>query len=300
MSNQWAMGLKFWAAGTYRPPTNGEWYTGADYQNYLTSDSPGNFVAFDVRRREVLWRVVSPAPFWAGAVATSSGLVFSGDMRGYFMAIDARSGELLWQFQTGSGIIGSPITYELDGRQYVAVPSGGIGGDMSFYFKEPKAGNLWVFALDGAGAAPVPTGTNLTPLEGGLPRVGQPGNTLGGRVLPGYGFPPTEGGRPAGEPPPSPTAATMAQSTSTPPTESGYEGALARGERTYRARCVSCHQSGGANGPNLFRTTLSPTHFFDVVAKGSDGTTMPSFESLLSIDEIWELYGFVLSRDRLE
>jgi alcohol dehydrogenase (cytochrome c) len=297
MSNQWAMGLKFWAEGTYRPPTNGEWYTGADYQNYITSENPGNFVAFDVRRREVLWRVVSPAPFWAGAVSTSSGLVFTGDMRGYFMAIDARSGALLWQFQTGSGIIGSPITYELEGRQYVAVPSGGIGGDMTFYFKEPKAGNLWVFALDGAGAEPVPTGTNLTPLEGGLPRVGQPGNTLGGRVLPGYGFPPTEGGKPRGEPPPAPTAATTAAA---PSADSGYEGGLARGERTYRGRCVGCHQSGGASGPNLFRTTLSPTRFFDAVARGRDGTTMPSFESLLSNDEIWELYGFVLSRDRLE
>jgi mono/diheme cytochrome c family protein len=90
----------------------------------------------------------------------------------------------------------------------------------------------------------------------------------------------------------------MATSTASP--EPGYLGALARGERTYRARCVSCHQSGGATGPNLFRTTLSPTRFFEAVAKGSEGSTMPAFESLLSIDEIWELYGFVLSRDRLE
>ncbi len=193
-SGRW--GLKFWAEGKFEPPAKGEWYLGADYQNYLTSDHPGNFVAFDVVERKVLWRAVSPAPFWAGAVATSTGLVFTGDMRGYFMAIDARSGTILWQFQTGSGIIGSPITYELDGKQYLAVPSGGIGGDMSFYYKEPKAGNLWVFALDGGGPAQVPTGTNLTTLEGGLPKVGEPGHTLGGRVLPGYGFPATEGGVP--------------------------------------------------------------------------------------------------------
>ena len=150
MSNQWAMGYRFWEEDQFEPPTLGEWYLGADYQQYLTSENPGNFVGFDVVNRKVLWRVVSPAPFWAGAVATSSGLVFTGDMRGYFMAIDAERGEVLWQFQTGSGIIGSPITYELDGVQYVAVPSGGIGGDMTFYYTEPKAGNLWVFALDGA------------------------------------------------------------------------------------------------------------------------------------------------------
>jgi alcohol dehydrogenase (cytochrome c) len=293
-SNQWASGFKFWAEDKFKPPANGEWYLGADYQQYLTSEHPGNFVAFDVVQRKVRWRAVSPAPFWAGAVATSTGLVFTGDMRGYFMALDARSGALLWQFQTGSGIIGSPITYELDGRQYVAVPSGGIGGDMTFYYTEPKAGNLWVFTLDGGGPAPVPPGTNLTTLKGGLPRVGEPGNTLGGRVLAGYGFPATEGGKPIeGASPPQPTLASQSSSST------GYEGALARGEGTYRARCIGCHQVGGASGPSLFRTTLSPSRFSDAVAKGR-GTTMPSFGSLLSTDEISEVFAFVLSRDRLQ
>ena len=95
MSNQWAMGYKFWAEDTFEPPITGEWYLGADYQLYLTSDNPGNFVAFDVVNRKVVWRSASPAPFWAGAVATSTGLVFTGDMRGYFMAFDAYLGTLL-------------------------------------------------------------------------------------------------------------------------------------------------------------------------------------------------------------
>lgn len=190
LSNDWAMGYKFWAEDKFQRPTKGEWYLGADYQQYLTSEHPGNFVAFDVANRKVVWRVTSPAPFWAGAVATESGLVFTGDMRGYFMALDARTGTVLWQFQTGSGIIGSPITYELDGIQYVAVPSGGVGGDMIFYYTEPKAGNIWVFALDGGGPARVPAGSNLITIPGSLPKVGEPGHTLGGRVLPGYGFEP--------------------------------------------------------------------------------------------------------------
>jgi alcohol dehydrogenase (cytochrome c) len=294
MSNQWAMGLKFWAEGKFEPPSKGEWYIGADYQNYLTSDHPGNFVAFDVVERKVVWRAVSPAPFWAGAVATSSGLVFTGDMRGYFMAFDARSGTILWQFQTGSGIIGSPITYELDGKQYVAVPSGGIGGDMTFYYKEPKAGNLWVFALDGGAPVPVPTGTNLVGLRGGLPKVGEPGHTLGGRVLPGYGFPANEGGVPVqGDTIPQPTSTSLAAADFDPET-------IARGERLYRARCVGCHQSGGASGPNLFRTTLGRERFEEGVANGIGGTLMPSFRSLLSTEEIRDIYAFVLSRDRLD
>jgi alcohol dehydrogenase (cytochrome c) len=188
MSNDWAMGYQFWEEDKFAPPTQGEWYLGADYQMYLTSENPGNFVGFDVEKGEILWRIASPAPFWAGALTTETGLVFTGDMRGYFMAIDGHTGSVLWQFQTGSGIIGSPITYELDGIQYVAVPSGGVGGDMSFYYTEPKAGNIWVFALDGGGPARVPQGQNLTVIEGALPRVGEPGHTLGGRVMPGLGY----------------------------------------------------------------------------------------------------------------
>lgn len=298
MSNQWAMGYKFWEEDTFEPPTSGEWYLGADYQQYLTSDNPGNFVAFDVVNRKVVWRAASPAPFWAGAVATSTGLVFTGDMRGYVMAFDAYSGTLLWQFQTGSGIIGSPITYELDGTQYLAVPSGGIGGDMTFYYTEPKAGNLWVFALDGGGPARVPPGTNLTTLEGGLPRVGQPGHTLGGRVLPGYGFTPTEGGRPiSGAAPPQPTGAQMASQANP---FLGDAAAIARGEQTYRGRCVGCHKSAGGSGPNLFRTTINPSRFQQVVSEGAEGTTMAAFGSLLTQDQIWELHAFVLSRDRFD
>jgi mono/diheme cytochrome c family protein len=238
---------------------------------------------------------VSPAPFWAGAVATSSGLVFTGDMRGHFIALDARSGKPLWEFRTGSGIIGSPITYELDGRQYVAVPSGGIGGDMTFYYKEPKAGNLWVFALDGGAAVRDPPGTNLVTREGSLPRVGEPGSTLGGRVLPGYGFSPTEGGGPVkGEAPSQPTSATP------PSTSAGTEDSIARGEQVYRARCFGCHMAGGGSGSNLFRTTLGPSRFKEAVIKGREGTTMPAFGDLLTTDEIWAIFDFVLSRDQLQ
>lgn len=189
MSNNWAMGYKFWPEDKFSPPTKGEWYLGADYQQYLIpGKETGNFVAFDLKSRKVVWRVTSPAPFWAGSVATSGGLVFTGDMRGYVVAIDSRSGKVLWSFQTGSGIIGSPVTYELDGVQYLAVPSGGIGGDMGFYYSEPKAGNLWVFALGGVARAGEPA-NNLLTLPGSLPYIGEPGATLGGRVIPGYGFP---------------------------------------------------------------------------------------------------------------
>ena len=296
MSNQWAMGYRFWAEDEFEPPTLGQWYLGADYQQYLTSENPGNFVGFDVVNREVLWRVVSPAPFWAGAVATSTGLVFTGDMRGYFMAIDAGSGGVLWQFQTGSGIIGSPITYELDGTQYVAVPSGGIGGDMTFYYTEPKAGNLWVFALDGARPVREQAGTNLVTLPGGLPRVGEPGATLGGRVLPGYGFPATEGAEPLSATPPEAPPESPAVEEANPLL--GDEAAIEAGARIYRSACVGCHLAGAGAGENVFRSRLTHRRFFEVVAEGVEENNMPAFGELLSADEIWQVHAYLMSRDR--
>src|SRR5205085_1189711 len=63
-----------------------------------------------------------------GAVVTAGDVVFYGTMDRWFKAVDARTGQLLWQFQTGSGIIGQPITYRgPDGKQYVAVFDG-VGG----------------------------------------------------------------------------------------------------------------------------------------------------------------------------
>jgi len=96
-------------------------------------------------------------------LATKGGLIFTGDLRGFAMALDADTGKELLKFQTGSGINASPITYELDGVQYIALLSG-LGGDPSFYYSAPKGGMLWVFAVDGkltdtnaSNAIPIPS-----------------------------------------------------------------------------------------------------------------------------------------------
>jgi mono/diheme cytochrome c family protein len=225
-------------------------------------------------------------------------------MRGYFMALDARTGKKLWQFQTGSGIIGSPVTYQLDGVQYVAIPSGGIGGDMIFYYKEPKAGNLWVFALDGGPKHEMPS-HNLVTRIGSLPQVGQPGQTLGGRVLPGYGFPPTEGGKPIpGEAPPQPTSTNPVPGAPGAATEeenplAGNEDAIAMGGTLYRTRCFGCHMAAGGSGPRIFRSRLSARQYFTTVQTGVPGTLMPSFQNLLKPEEIWQIHAFTSAYDRL-
>ena len=72
------------------------------------------------------WEFRYTSPSFAGVVSTASGVVFSGDNEGNFMALDSRTGKHLWHYPTGSSIWGGgPMTYLLDGRQYVLIPSGG-------------------------------------------------------------------------------------------------------------------------------------------------------------------------------
>jgi alcohol dehydrogenase (cytochrome c) len=168
-TNHWAMGLTAW------PPEEvkyvaGDPYMGVDYQMYRLDENIGYIKAFDVAKKAFAWEVPSPLPLFSGMLATKGGLVFTGDQLGFIQALDAQSGEVLWKFQTGSGLNASPITYELEGVQYIAMLSG-LGGDPSFYFHGPKGGMLWVFALENQSVEP--TGSNPVPIEGALPSFEQ-------------------------------------------------------------------------------------------------------------------------------
>jgi alcohol dehydrogenase (cytochrome c) len=85
-------------------------------------------------------------------MSTASNLVFTGVMTGELQALDADTGKILWSFQTPSGIVGQPITWEKDGKQYVTVMSG-IGGVYAERAGDPNLTNvpagasLWTFGL---------------------------------------------------------------------------------------------------------------------------------------------------------
>ena len=108
----------------------------------------------DVRPRRRVRHRGAHQPLWGGVLATGGGVVFTGTPEGYLKAFDAETGAELWRFQTGSGVIGSPITWEMDGRQYLAVVSGcggGVGmwgGEVVNRFDNSnEGGSLWVFRL---------------------------------------------------------------------------------------------------------------------------------------------------------
>jgi alcohol dehydrogenase (cytochrome c) len=92
------------------------------------------------------------SPNFSGTLVTAGGLVFTGRFTGEFMAVDADTGKILWEFETSTGIVGQPITWELDGKQYVTVTSGATGpyvmraGDPNLA-NVPAGGTLWTFKL---------------------------------------------------------------------------------------------------------------------------------------------------------
>lgn len=123
-------------------------YWGAGVNVDLT-DMAGSISAFDVNGEEK-WRWRNDLPMCASVLATGGDLVFAGEPTGEFNALDARTGEQLWQFQCGSGHHSSPITYMVEGRQYVAVPVGWGGWAEGFLPGMLGAGHgsaLIVFAL---------------------------------------------------------------------------------------------------------------------------------------------------------
>jgi quinohemoprotein ethanol dehydrogenase len=113
-----------------------------------------------VTQKEV-WRVQHPGLWNGGTLATAGGLVFQGTADGYFEAYDAKSGKEVWKFDAGLGIIGAPMSYRIDGRQYVSILVG-YGGtaaayghfmDMGYKFgRQPR--RLLTFAVGGDKALP--------------------------------------------------------------------------------------------------------------------------------------------------
>ena len=99
----------------------GDSYRGGAVQR--VGDPRSALRAIDVASGERRWDFPYASQSWAGVLSTASGLVFAG-ASGNFMAFDARTGKNLWHFQTGSALYAGAITYMVDGRQYVLLPSG--------------------------------------------------------------------------------------------------------------------------------------------------------------------------------
>ena len=164
-------GGKDWEAGAYSPVTNimyfplrnvcGRMLATRDassiyalaVRNQLApgTDQVGTVQAVSAETGATMWKYEQRAATMS-LVATGGGLVFGGDINGRFRAFDHETGDVLWEINLGSAVTGFPITYAVDGQQYVAVSTGTAGTVSGFLSLTPElrpstGNNIFVFAL---------------------------------------------------------------------------------------------------------------------------------------------------------
>jgi alcohol dehydrogenase (cytochrome c) len=100
------------------------YYGSAYFPNDDAEPYWGALRAIDPVTGKMKWEWKHPSPTWSGVLSTAGGLVFTGDAEGNFIALDAASGKALWHFQAGGSVYSSPMSFAVDGKQYVAVAAG--------------------------------------------------------------------------------------------------------------------------------------------------------------------------------
>jgi len=176
------LGTRSWNPGAYNPNTKLWYSTGMEVCNTVTGakqekvetinglalglseitlvDPPGKngdgwLGAFDPATGKVKWKIRFDLPPISAVLTTETGLVFMGDFRGSVHAYDGDNGKELWNFNTGSGIRGGIVSYAVNGKQYIVVPSGlgsHVPGFLSGKFPEiktlPGGSSIIAFTLE--------------------------------------------------------------------------------------------------------------------------------------------------------
>ena len=113
---------------TYTP---GQRYTGVNTASLVFSVAPGaeyigELQAWNLDTGQKVWsHPFGNSQLWGPVLATAGGVLFAGGTNDrYFRAFDASNGKVLWEFRTGSGVTGVPVSFQIDGKQYVAIAAG--------------------------------------------------------------------------------------------------------------------------------------------------------------------------------
>ncbi len=150
-SNEWGMDI-------WNEPVQykaGAAYLGSGFTiKPIYDDHIGSLKAVDPKTGKIVWEYKNEAPLWGGVLTTAGNLVFFGTPEGYLMGLNAKTGEVEYKFNTGSGIVGSPVTWIQDGEQYLSVLSGWggavplWGGEVAKKVKNfNQGGTVWTFKL---------------------------------------------------------------------------------------------------------------------------------------------------------
>lgn len=150
-ANEWSMDI-------WNEPVaykKGAAYLGAGFTiKAIHDDHIGVLRAVDPVSGKIVWENKNYAPLWGGVLTTAGGLIFYGTPEGFLKGVDAKTGKELWSFQTGTGIVAPPVTWEQDGEQMIAVVTGWggavplWGGDVAKRVNYlEQGGSVWVFKL---------------------------------------------------------------------------------------------------------------------------------------------------------
>jgi PQQ-dependent dehydrogenase (methanol/ethanol family) len=124
------------------PYPGGKLWLGGAFKTIPSEQQWGQLAAVNIDTGKVVWKVKTPQPLMGGTLATAGDVVFNGEGNGWFRAFDARTGKELWKFNVGAGANSPPVSYMVNGKQYVAVSA---GGNTQLDFK--RGNSLFVFAL---------------------------------------------------------------------------------------------------------------------------------------------------------
>lgn len=224
----------------------------------ILSTVKGRLVAWDPVRQKAAWKIERPGPWNGGTLVTAGNLLFEGTAGGNFEAYRAENGAKLWSFPAQTGVMAGPVTYEIDGQQYVAVLAGWGGvfplaaGEVSFVSGHVRnVSRMLVFKLGGKTSLPPGQATEQPPL-------------------------------------------TVLQDPDSPTTVRKGERLFQR----YCAECHGDVAVSGGVLPDLRRSsTLADDAWFEIVLRGdlqSDG--MVSFSKELSHDDAGAIRSYVIFR----